>query len=272
MNLKYENFIFDLYGTLVDIHTDESRPEFWRVIADFYSCYGADYTPDNLQQKYYDLVMEEEHELSFKLAINFPEIQIQKVFARLLLMAPSHHKTDSQIALMNEDELINSMWMRDLSNIFRTVSRDRLRLYNGVRQTLDIIKENGGRIFLLSNAQSLFTRPELEITGLSGYFDAIYISSEAHMKKPQPQFMKKLLDEQKIDASSCVMIGNEIQSDIGIAAACKVDSIFLNTDKLSAIERRARLSRTIDEHFKGYKPEMVVSGDIREIIDICTAN
>ena len=58
MNLKYDNFIFDLYGTLVDIHTDENKPEFWKKIAGFYSCYGADYTPEQLQQKYFDFVME----------------------------------------------------------------------------------------------------------------------------------------------------------------------------------------------------------------------
>jgi putative hydrolase of the HAD superfamily len=92
------------------------------------------------------------------------------------------------------------------------------------------------------------------------------------MKKPQPQFMKKLLDEQQITASSAVMIGNDFQSDIGIAAACKVDSIFLNTDGLSQLEMRARLSRVTDDYYKGYKPEIVISGDIREILDICTDN
>ena len=272
MNLKYDNFIFDLYGTLVDIHTDENRPEFWKEIAGFYSCYGADYTPEQLQQKYFDFVMEQEHELAYKLAINYPEIRLEKVFAKLLIKAPVHHDTDSPVADMTEEELTDSQWAKDLSNIFRTLSRDKLRLYPGVKETLDTIKKSGGKIYLLSNAQGLFTRPELEITGLTKYFDAIYISSENQMKKPQPQFMKKLLDEHKLTTTSCVMIGNEIQSDIGIAAACKVDSIFLNTDNLSAIEMRARLSRVIDGYFKGYKPEMVVSGDIREILDICLAN
>ncbi|MCR5771378.1 MAG: HAD-IIIA family hydrolase [Butyrivibrio sp.] len=271
MNFKYDNFIFDLYGTLIDIHTDESRPEFWKEIAGFYSCYGADYTFDQLQQKYFDIVMEQEHELAFKLAINYPEIEIQKVFARLLLEAPVHHETESPVARMSEEELVDSQWMQDLCNIFRTSSRDRLRAYPGVIKTLDTIKENGGKIFLLSNAQGMFTRPELEITGLTKYFDAIYISSENQMKKPQPQYMKKLLDDQNITAESSVMIGNEIQCDIAIAASCKVDSILLNTDNLSAIERRARLSRVIDGYFKGYKPETVVSGDISEILDICTA-
>ena len=27
--MKYENYIFDLYGTLVDIHTDEENTELW---------------------------------------------------------------------------------------------------------------------------------------------------------------------------------------------------------------------------------------------------
>lgn len=270
MKLKYDNFIFDLYGTLIDIHTDESKPKFWKKIADFYSCYGADYTPDQLQQTYFDLVRQQEHELSYKLAISFPEIELGSVFAKLLLMAPKRHETCSPICRMNEEELVHSQWVSDLSNMFRVLSRDRLKVYPGVIDTLKTIQKEGGKVFLLSNAQGLFTRPELEITGLFEYFDAIYISSENQMKKPQPQFMKRLLDEQKITASGSVMIGNDFQSDIGVAAACKVDSIFLNTDGLSKLEMQARLSRVTDGYYKGYKPEIVESGDITRILDICT--
>ena len=27
--LNYDNYVFDLYGTLVDIHTDENKAEIW---------------------------------------------------------------------------------------------------------------------------------------------------------------------------------------------------------------------------------------------------
>ena len=30
--MKYENYIFDLYGTLVDIHTDEEKTELLSLI------------------------------------------------------------------------------------------------------------------------------------------------------------------------------------------------------------------------------------------------
>ena len=33
--MKYENYIFDLYGTLVDIHTDEEKTELWEKLRSF---------------------------------------------------------------------------------------------------------------------------------------------------------------------------------------------------------------------------------------------
>ena len=39
--LPYQNYLFDLYGTLVDIHTDEDSPAAWEALARFYGYYGA---------------------------------------------------------------------------------------------------------------------------------------------------------------------------------------------------------------------------------------
>lgn len=50
--LPYQNYIFDLYGTLVDIHTDEDQPAAWAALARFYSYYGARYAPDELRAVY----------------------------------------------------------------------------------------------------------------------------------------------------------------------------------------------------------------------------
>mgnify|MGYP002517624889 CR=1 FL=1 len=37
----YHNFIFDLYGTLVDIHTNEHKPSLWKKLALSYPFQGA---------------------------------------------------------------------------------------------------------------------------------------------------------------------------------------------------------------------------------------
>ena len=43
---------FDLYGTLVDIHTDESKPGFWKRIAAYYTDRGAAWTWQTLRREY----------------------------------------------------------------------------------------------------------------------------------------------------------------------------------------------------------------------------
>ena len=42
----YKNYIFDLYGTLVDIHTDEEQELLWEKLALFYGYYDAVYEPE----------------------------------------------------------------------------------------------------------------------------------------------------------------------------------------------------------------------------------
>ena len=48
----FKNYIFDLYGTLIDIRTDEDTPDLWKRTAIFYGYRGAVYTPFELRRKY----------------------------------------------------------------------------------------------------------------------------------------------------------------------------------------------------------------------------
>ena len=42
-NWVYKNYIFDFYGTLVDILTDEKDPVLWDKLGQLYQAYGAAY-------------------------------------------------------------------------------------------------------------------------------------------------------------------------------------------------------------------------------------
>ena len=48
----YQNIIFDLYGTLVDIKTDESKQTFWEELSLFLSYNGAKYSYYELRNRY----------------------------------------------------------------------------------------------------------------------------------------------------------------------------------------------------------------------------
>ena len=41
----YKNYLFDLYGTLADIHTNEDSPAFWRNVSRLLGMQGVDWAP-----------------------------------------------------------------------------------------------------------------------------------------------------------------------------------------------------------------------------------
>jgi putative hydrolase of the HAD superfamily len=262
--MKYENYIFDLYGTLIDIRTDEYRNGFWKQMAEYYACFGADYSSAELHDRYNTLIKEEEKRLiskfkQKKIDCRYPEIKLERIFGMLFLTSPGRHASEAGDHLLSSFEAANgnlsanitpSMvpsckellnWSVDTAHFFRVTSRKRFRLFPGTISTLKKLRDHGAGIYLLSNAQRSFTYSEMEVLGLPELFDGIYISSDLQMKKPQPEFLKNLLKEYHLDGKESVMVGNDFLSDVGIARACHVDSIFLNTDRFSDTELKKRL-------------------------------
>ncbi|MGX8721166.1 MAG: HAD family hydrolase, partial [Eubacteriales bacterium] len=66
--------------------------------------------------------------------------------------------------------------------------------------------------------------------------DGVYISSEAGMRKPEPAFLERLLKAEGLAPGDCVLVGNDLSTDMAVAAACGVKGIFLNTDGLTEKE------------------------------------
>ncbi len=48
----YDNYIFDLYGTLADIHTNEENPYLWKKMTEIYASYGAYYDKGDLKKAF----------------------------------------------------------------------------------------------------------------------------------------------------------------------------------------------------------------------------
>ena len=85
--MLFGNYFFDLYGTLVDIRTDEQKPSLWRVAAEYYTLGGAAYTPAGLRARYLALCAEETAALAAahpELGPDGVEIELRNVFRRLL--------------------------------------------------------------------------------------------------------------------------------------------------------------------------------------------
>lgn len=227
----YKNYIFDLYGTLIDINTDEWCDDLWKKMAVMYGYKGAHYTFDELNSEYGRLVELEKKAVKKR----HPEykvidIKIEKVFKKLFTQK-GVKVTKSQVAFVAE--------------AFRCYSTKYIKLYDGVIDLLDTLKAKGKKIYLLSNAQRSFTENELNMLGLTQYFDGICISSDEECSKPDSCYFKTLFDRYGLNKGESIMIGNDYLSDIGGAADFGIDSLYIHQSISPEIEGELRSTYTV---------------------------
>ncbi|MBQ9593319.1 MAG: HAD family hydrolase [Lachnospiraceae bacterium] len=252
----YANYIFDLYATLVDIHTDETKPELWERSAAYLRRFGLLWHPQLLRAAYLKLCRQAEAALRREMSLSHVEIDLLRVFETLLLTAPGTCPADTPVTPENVSALAAQFAL-----FFRETSREYLYPYPATQPFLAGLRARGRRIFLLSNAQACFTRAELAQCGLADAFDAVYLSSDHRMKKPEPRFLQKLLTEQHLRPEDSVFIGNDIDTDIALAQACGLDSVYLNTLAWSRRKIRAHVRmHSLDLS----KITMIDSGDLSE--------
>ena len=212
--MKYTDLIFDLYGTLVDIHTEEDDTV-WAKTALYFGYYGASYTGAELKAAFQSAMAERKAKAGQNYEC-FPDLPMEPVFAQLF--------RDKGVEERAEELGLNA------AQLFRVASTDYIRLYPHVTDALVRLREKGYQLWLLSNAQRVFTAFELNALGLAPYFDGIYISSDYGCRKPDIRFFSALLEERKLDIRKCLMIGNDLDTDIAGAKNAGLDTLYMHTN------------------------------------------
>ena len=210
--MKYTDLIFDLYGTLVDIRTCENTTV-WKKTALFFSYYGANYTAGQLQAAFESALSQQQAGQSYEC---YPDTPVETVFAQLFRARGICENADS-LGIQ-------------ASQLFRIAATKYIRLYPGVQKALAQLRAQGYRLWLLSNAQRVFTEYELRHLGLSDAFNGIYISSDHGCRKPDKRFLGALMQEQNLKPENCLMIGNDRSTDIAGAQAAGLATLYLHTN------------------------------------------
>lgn len=221
--MQFTDLIFDLYGTLVDIHTEEDGAV-WEKTAIFFGFYGARYSGPELQEAFSRELSRREAQAGQSYEC-FPDIPCEGVFARLFRDKGVRGKAD---ALGFQ-----------AAQLFRVLSLDYVKLYPHVQEALNTLRKKGFRLWLLSNAQRVFTEYELRHLGLGEAFDGVYISSDYRCRKPDGRFFDALIAEQKLDRSKCLMIGNDLMTDIGGGKKAGLSTLYLHTALTPPDQRKA---------------------------------
>lgn len=226
--MKYQNYIFDLYGTLVDIHTDESKASLWKKIAVYFSAQGAAYTGKELKERYITLICEEEKKLQRKLKKKYPDITVREVEIDLDRVFVTLYKEKGVNA--------NKQLIKDSMIAFRAITMEKLKLFPGAKELLTGLKEAGKKVYLLSNAQTSFTLPEMQLLGITEYFDDIFFSSDLEVKKPSAYFYEALFEKHSLKKEESVMVGNDRWADVQGALDFGIEAVYLHTEQSTPFE------------------------------------
>ncbi|NLK21613.1 MAG: HAD family hydrolase [Epulopiscium sp.] len=223
----YKNYLFDLYGTLINIKTDEEKSSFWKGLAQFYSFNGAPYEGLELKLIYLQKIREKKEG---NLKTKYPEVKLVEVITEMYW----------EKGIKPSLELIIHT-----TQFFRITSTEYIKLYDGVIKFLDILKGRGKKLYVLSNAQREFTLPELDYLGIAKYFDGIYISSDYEICKPDIQFINELIKREKLSVKESIMIGNDHIADVGVATGVGMDCLYIHSNLSQELESTPKCKYTI---------------------------
>ena len=221
--MKYTDLIFDLYGTLVDTRNDEGL-DTWTRTAIYYGFYGAHYTGEELKTAFED-AMRQRYLDAGESQQCFPDVPCEDTFAQLFR---DKGITENAVELGFH-----------AAQVFRMISTTYLKLYPHVLESLAALRKAGYRLWLLSNAQQVFTAHELRCLGLDTRFDGIFLSSDYGYRKPDTRFFQALLRKHQLDISKCLMIGNDRRSDIQGATNAGLDTLYMHTNLTPPTQEQA---------------------------------
>lgn len=212
--MSIKGILFDLYGTLIDIETDESLDEIYQAISHYLTYQGVYLSNWDVRERYYRIMKDQKEARGEE----YPEIDVEAIWNELLLREGI--KSSS----------IRGQQAKVIAYIYRGISRKRLQLYPNVREVLDELQASYC-LALVTDAQSCFALPEMQAVGLQGYFRPVIISSHHGFRKPDSRLFEKALDKMDLEPSDVIVVGNDMFRDTYGAKSIGIKTIFFDSNQ-----------------------------------------
>lgn len=216
MNIR--GIIFDVYGTLIDIHTDEGLEEIYRAVSHFLTYQGIFLRRSEVRERYYS-IMEEQRRSGGEEHPEFDAVRVWEEFIRRSRPAfsPASSSRSGQVP-------------RFLAQMYRGISRLRLQLYPDVKPILDELSTRF-RLAALSDAQSVWLLPEMRAAGIDAHFKHIVVSSDYGFRKPDRRLFDKALSKMRLHSGEVLYVGNDMYRDIFGARRLGLKTVFFSSNQ-----------------------------------------
>lgn len=134
--------------------------------------------------------------------------------ANELELKPEQIWPDFYLSELNPDRTAAEKYAEEMAGMWEVTYYHR-ELRPEVRETLQILKEKGYRLGVISNTASLYSVFDvLEAYGIRDYFEDITLSSITGYRKPHRRIFEISLRQMQVRAEECAYVGDTVSRDI----------------------------------------------------------
>lgn len=214
-----KGILFDVNGTLVDIHTDEGHDDIYRVLSNVLCYQGLCLDPHVLKDLYFQTMKAQRAGCGER----HPEFDAVGIFREII----RQHTTDFTRGLSSEKV---AQLPGLLAEIFRAASCFRLQLYPGVHETLRALQPKY-HLAIVTDGQSAYALPELHAVGLLEHFDPIIVSGDVGYRKPDARLFTAALTTMKLPPCEVLYVGNDMYRDVYGAQNVGMKTVFFKSNQ-----------------------------------------
>lgn len=205
MKEKYSTILFDADGTLINFDRDERL-----ALISTMKHYGKDLTDEQIAAY---------SEINLKLWKKFEKGEIEKDDIKATRFRQFFEYLG--MPLPESAYEINNTYLHYLSQGGN--------LIEGASALLDILKEKGFDMHIVTNGILEVQKKRLKRSGIDKYMGEIFVSELIGFQKPKEEFFSHVFNAiSEKEKSKILLVGDSLTSDIKGAQNAKIDSVWLN--------------------------------------------
>ncbi len=187
--------LFDCYGTLIDVLTDERDIETYRCLSRWLIYQGVRIAPEDLRDLYTCRVGEALEQTGEP----YPEVRVEEIFAGICAEHAVWEIDAKRLGI-------------ESARAFRAASLRRLGVIKKSKRLLDLFSAK--KIGVVSNGQRVFSEREMRMLGIYDRLGFVIFSSDLGFQKPDTRIYAAALGRMRLSALEVLFIGDNPENDV----------------------------------------------------------
>lgn len=186
---------FDLYGTLIDIKTDEYDYWVYETLSRYLAYHSVNISPEELKKAYFEGIQQHLSQNKEK----YPDVDVYEIFFGIINKYGKRRYSKGMVT--------------DIAMLFRSLSIRHFGVFDGL---YDVLVSFGKkyRLGIISDAQWVFAESEIAMLGLDQFFSVRILSSRTGFKKPDVRLFQLAMERLGVTSDNSVYIGDNPVKDL----------------------------------------------------------